>query len=213
MNKTRQLGVPALPLFQPSPLAGRFAVLLSPGQEFHKEAVAGLLEGVGGTLEALEELGADQTADLFLPVLHERIDGLVVAHIVTQGIVNSQGEERLVLLERLLDHAEQAAIGSLDRVGRNHWRLADREHREIATLLLLALLDIGAAPLDDQFLEHPVGGKRPLGLGKVRLGDCIRHTPCAAGRRHTECAAYIEQFPLHVNKVPPQGMDAELLRK
>ena len=46
-------------------------VLHDEGQELAQQTVAGALEGVGGTLEALEELGADQADDLLLAALDE----------------------------------------------------------------------------------------------------------------------------------------------
>ncbi len=193
----RQIGVPGLPLLQAALFAGRFAVLLCPGEELQQQAVAGLLEGVGGTLESLEELGADQTADLLLPVFDERIDRLVRPDVVGQGIVDAQGEQRLVLLERLLDHAEQPAVGSLDRVVGNDGRLAGGEHGHAGPLLLLAFLDIGAAALDDECLEHPVAGQHPLGFGQVRFG------------RRAGCGRRLEQFPLHIDEMPPQRVNPQ----
>jgi hypothetical protein len=60
-----------LPAFQAALLGVRLGVLGDEGEELAQQAVAGALEGVGGTLEALEELGADQGDDLLLAALDE----------------------------------------------------------------------------------------------------------------------------------------------
>ena len=128
----------------------------------------------------------------------ERIDRLVGTDVVGQGIVDAQGEQRLVLLECLLDHVEQPAVGSLDRILGNDGGLAGGKHGHAGPLLLLALLDVGTAPLDDEGLEHPVAGQHALGFGQVRLG-----------RRDRLPVRRLEQFALHVDKVPPQGVNPQ----
>ena len=62
----------------------------------------------GRTLEPLEELRADQGANLLLAVLFTGIDGLVVARVIGQGIVDAQHEERLFLAEGAIDEFEQS---------------------------------------------------------------------------------------------------------
>ncbi len=193
----RQFRMPCLPLFQAPLLAGRLAVFFRPGQQLQQQPVARLLEGVGRAFESLEELGADQPANLLLAVLDPRIDRLVPPDVIGQGVVDAQGEERLVLLERLLDHPQQPPVRPLDRVAGNNRRLACGEHRHAGALLDLAFLDIGPAPLDNQRLEHAVAGKHPLGFGQVGLSGGPR------GRRR------LEQFALHVDKVPAERVDSQ----
>ena len=197
----QNVGVLGLPPLEALLLAVALAVDLDEGQQLLKEAVTGKLEGGDGTLEALEEIGPNETDHLPLAVLLERVDVLVRTPVPMEGVVHREREERAFLREGFLEQVEHPPVGLPDRVRRHLRVLPLGEGGCVAILPNLAFASVRAAALDDEPAEDLVGEEDILGFGHMLRG--IRAgLPHAAAKR-----------PLHPVEMRPQVVHADRARE
>ena len=185
------LGMPALPGLVAIPLGVGVAVDLHERQQLAHEPVEGLLEGEGRTLEPLQEQGADEAHHLALAVLLERVDAAVGTGVVSQRVVDGEGEQGVLLLEGLLEHVQHPSVGGPDGVLGHLWRFPVGERGAVGAVGDLAGPGIPTAALHHQRREHRVLGEHLL------------------GRRGETFVQRFGQMAFHGVEVPCQVVDAQ----
>ena len=203
---TQDVGLLRLPPREAPFLGVALAVDLEEGEQLLEEAVAGELEGGDGTLEALEEVGADQADHLLLAVLLEGVDVPIRASVPEQRVVHREREERVPPREGPLDQVEHSPVGLADRV-RGHLRvLALGEGGCLAVLPNLALASVRATPLDDELAEDLVGQEDLLGVGHVLRG--IRGFLADTAAKHLLHPVEVRPQVVHADRAGEPGLVA-----
>src|SRR5262249_35251962 len=110
------------------------------------------------------EVGPDETDDLLLSVLLDRIDAFVWPLVPGQGVVHRQCEEWVLAGEGVLEHVQERTISLTDRVLRYLRRLARGTRRSFACLPDLARARIGPAALNDQVAKDGIRSQHLLSV-------------------------------------------------